>query len=125
MYISIFIYFKTNILLLTLPSYVVFLPPKFILYSLRLSCGLYTIQTILIAKNYSAFTIPQRSGHVLLDLAQPAGVSLLKVISSPLRFILTFSHETESECSLLHLILPLGGMNGRTQRLCVVETLVE
>jgi len=48
------------------------------LYLLKLSSGQFTVQTILFAKNYSAFVIAHTSGPLVLDLAQLAGVSLLK-----------------------------------------------
>lgn len=47
-------------------------------YLLKLSSGQFTVQTILFAKNYSAFVTAHTSGPMVLDLAQLAGVSLLK-----------------------------------------------
>jgi len=43
-----------------------------------MSSGQFTVQTILFAKNYSAFVIEHTSGPMVLDLAQLAGVSLLQ-----------------------------------------------
>jgi hypothetical protein len=48
------------------------------LHLLKLLSGQFTVQTVLFAKNYSAFVIAHISGPMVLDLLQLAGVSMLK-----------------------------------------------